>query len=216
MGLRELLTRKITRHRLAKFLDIQRTDTLTLDVGAKQRSYRTLFPNAVSGDIVAYPELDVQFDAHRLPFAEASFAVVLCTEVLEHCHDPQRAVDEFYRVLKPGGKLILTTRFVFPIHDAPYDFFRFTRYGLLHLCRSFAQVDVNEETRTVEAAGVLAQRMAYQVRWKLPLVRAALLIAARLLIWSQPFIAQEYGDITCSSLERDIMASGYYVVAIKA
>lgn len=215
MTLKGRLSRKITRDRLAAFLAKQHTDTLTLEVGAKRQSYHALFPNTVAGDIAAYPGLDLQLDAHRLPFTEASFAVLLCTEVLEHCHDPQDAIDEFYRVLKPGGKLILTTRFIFPIHDAPYDYFRFTKYGLQHLCRAFAEVSVEEETRTLETTAVLAQRLAYQVRWKIPLMRAGLQVMARVLLWLQGSIAAEYGDITRASAETNIMASGYYVVAIK-
>ncbi len=212
---RHELTRKITRDRLATFLAAHATDTLTLEVGAKRQSYRALFPNTISGDIVAYAGLDAQLDAHRLPFADASFAVLLCTEVLEHCHDPQWVIDEFYRVLQPGGKLILTTRFIFPIHDAPYDYFRFTKYGLRHLCRAFAEVSVEEEARTVETTAVLAQRLAYQVRWKVPLVRIGLQGMARFLLWAQHGVAEEYGDITRAAGETNIMASGYYVIALK-
>ncbi len=215
LTLKGRLTRKITRDRLATFLADQRTDALTLEVGAKRQSYHALFPHTIAGDIVAYPGLDLQLDAHRLPFAEASFAVLLCTEVLEHCHDPQDVIDEFYRVLQPGGKLILTTRFIFPLHDAPYDYFRFTKYGLKHLCRAFAEVSIEEETRTMETTAVLAQRLAYQVRWKVPLMRLGLQVMARVLLWMQAGIAEEYGDITRAAAETNIMASGYYVVAIK-
>ena len=68
-------------------------------------------------------------DAQEMPFADATYSTILCTEVLEHIPDPQKAVDEMYRVLKPGGTLILTTRFLFPVHDAPGDYWRFTPYG---------------------------------------------------------------------------------------
>jgi SAM-dependent methyltransferase len=209
------LSAKLTRQRLAAFLEAHGTDTLTLEVGAKYRPYQHLFPCTITGDITFYPSLDLQFDAHTLPFGEASFGGVLCTEVLEHCANPHQVIAEFYRVLRPGGKLILTTRFLFPIHDAPHDYFRFTRYGLQALCSRFSQVTVTEEAATVETLGVLMQRLAYQVRWKLPLVRLFLHLLARLLVRAQWLVKEEYGDISRTAPERHIMASGYYVVAVK-
>lgn len=213
--LKARLTAKLTRQRLAAFLEPHGTDTLTLEVGAKNRPYQRLFPRTVSGDMARYPALDAQFDAHALPFAEASFGVVLCTEVLEHCVNPHQVIGEFYRVLKPGGKLILTTRFLFPIHDAPHDYFRFTKYGLQSLCGQFSQVTITEEAATVETMGVLLQRLAYQVNWRLPLVKLFLHLWARLLMRGQWLVREEYGDISRTARERNIMASGYYVVAVK-
>lgn len=55
-----------------------------------------------------------------------SFDLVLCTEVLEHSKYPENILTEIHRVLKPGGKLILTTPFIYPIHGAPSDYRRFT------------------------------------------------------------------------------------------
>ena len=68
-------------------------------------------------------------DAGYLPLADASVDTILCTEVMEHLPDPERAVAEFARVLRPGGTVITTAPFFYPIHDA-YDFFRYTPDGL--------------------------------------------------------------------------------------
>jgi len=73
-------------------------------------------------------------DITDIPVDSSRFDIVICTQVLEHLVDPRAAFDEFFRILKPGGTLVLTTNFLFPIHGAPYDFFRFTTYGLQHLC----------------------------------------------------------------------------------
>jgi SAM-dependent methyltransferase len=213
--IKKQLGSKLTRQRLAAFLAAHSTDMLTLEVGAKNRPYQHFFPCAIAGDIVFYPSLDVQFDAHALPFAPATFGVILCTEVLEHCINPPVVIGEFYRVLKPGGKLIMTTRFLFPIHDAPHDYFRFTKYGLQSLCRAFNKVAVTEEAATVETLGVLLQRLAYQVNWKLPLVRLALHLLARALVRCQWLVSAEYGDVSRKRREQNIMASGYYLVAVK-
>src|SRR5262249_32402332 len=76
-----------------------------------------------------------------LPFADATFERVLCVEVLEHLHDPALAVAEMRRVLAPGGLLLLTTRFAYPLHDEPHDYFRYTVHGLRHLFRDGCRID---------------------------------------------------------------------------
>jgi SAM-dependent methyltransferase len=215
LTLKRSLVRKLTRRQLLPFLEAQATPALTLDVGAKQSGYRHLFPNAVAGDIAAYPGLNTQFDAHRLPFVSSSFPVILCTEVLEHCTNPQQVIDEFFRVLQPGGKLILTTRFIFPIHDAPHDYFRFTQYGLLHLCRRFASVTIQPESATLGTLGILLQRLAAQARWRIPGTGVALQIAARILLRSSWLLYAEFGDVKRQVPARSILASGYYLVAVK-
>jgi SAM-dependent methyltransferase len=74
-------------------------------------------------------------DITSIPAESNRFGVVVCTQVLEHLPDPLGALKELARVLKPGGELFLTTNLLFPIHGAPYDFFRFTNFGLEYLCR---------------------------------------------------------------------------------
>ena len=155
-------------------------------------------------------------DAQALGLAGASFDIVLCTEMLEHVPEPQRAVDEMWRVLKPGGLLLLTTRFLFPIHDAPHDYFRFTKYGLRHLLRRFDIVSLEEETTAVGTLAVLVQRLGMQAEtlgW-MPL-RAGWLLAARLV---NPFgflITREFGDSGRRTAEHGIMTSGYHVACRK-
>lgn len=77
--------------------------------------------------------IDVFGSVTDLPFGDQCFDVVLCTEVLEHVNDPQRALNEFYRVLKPEGHVVLSVPFLYQMHEQPYDFFRYTYYGLNHL-----------------------------------------------------------------------------------
>jgi SAM-dependent methyltransferase len=103
-------------------------------------------------------------DARRLPVRDAAFDVVLCTEMLEHVPEPQQAIDEMWRVLKPGGTLVLTTRFLFPIHDAPHDYFRFTKYGLRHLLKRFEVLELQEEADSVGTIAILVQRLGMQAR----------------------------------------------------
>jgi SAM-dependent methyltransferase len=73
-------------------------------------------------------------DIENIPVNDGRFDVVVCTQVLEHLANPLIALQELSRILRKGGKLYLTTNFLFPIHGAPYDFFRYTNFGLEHLC----------------------------------------------------------------------------------
>ena len=74
-------------------------------------------------------EIDIVSDICNMPLPDNSVDNILCTEVLEHVHDPIKALNEIYRVLKPGGKLILTVPSFSLIHFAPYHFYTgFTRY----------------------------------------------------------------------------------------
>ena len=84
-----------------------------------------------------YPEVDLL----ALPHESEAFAYVVADQVLEHVEgDPQRAVDEIRRVLRPGGVAIITTCFYNPIHWGPEDFWRFTPAALRYLCRDFSTI----------------------------------------------------------------------------
>jgi SAM-dependent methyltransferase len=71
---------------------------------------------------------DVIADASDLPFEDASFDAVICSELLEHVEDPLLVVREAYRVLKPGGILFVCVPFLFRIHADPEDYGRYTDY----------------------------------------------------------------------------------------
>jgi SAM-dependent methyltransferase len=75
--------------------------------------------------------------AEALPVPDATFDVVMCTMVLEHVVDPRKVLAEARRVLAPGGRIVLTVPGVWPTHEAPHDYWRFTRFGLEELMREF-------------------------------------------------------------------------------
>ena len=77
----------------------------------------------------------------ELPYADNSFDYVICDQVLEHIEgDPQQAIDEAHRVLRPGGTLIAATVFIHPKHYGPKDMWRFSPDALRYLCRNFSEV----------------------------------------------------------------------------
>ncbi len=211
--LRRALSAKLTRVTLDRFVDRHASTGFTLDIGAQTGPYKAAFPNRVAIDIVPRDGIAVVTDAQALGLASDTFDVVLCTEVLEHLPEPQAAIDEMFRVLKPGGTLLLTTRFLFPIHDAPHDYFRFTKFGLLYLVRRFDAVTIEEETTTVGAIAVLVQRLGLQTdSVGGGLGRATWLLLARLIRPFSGLIRREYGDSRRLTPTSGVMTSGYHLM----
>lgn len=210
------LTAKLTRVTLDRFIEAHGGPGLTLDIGSQNGPYARFFPNRIALDIRRGAGVRIIGDAQALGIKDEAFETVLCTEVLEHLPEPQRAIDEMFRVLKPGGRLLLTTRFLFPIHDAPHDYFRFTKYGLRHLLRRFEIVELQEETDSIGTVAVLLQRLGMQARTVGPTAtRAVWLVLAKAV---RPFgflITREYGDSRRLTPERGIMTSGYHVACRK-
>jgi SAM-dependent methyltransferase len=91
-------------------------------------------------------------------FADASVDAVFCLEVLEHVRNPRQAAAEIFRILRPGGHLIGSTPFLLGIHDAPADYFRFTRHGLNLLFSQFGEVALRERNGYFQALAVLVTR----------------------------------------------------------
>ena len=77
-----------------------------------------------------YVKPDLEWDGRTLPFQDGSIDCVLETEVLEHCPRPERVTDEAWRVLKPGGFLLFTVPFLWPLHSVPHDQYRYTPFAL--------------------------------------------------------------------------------------
>lgn len=211
------MTKKIVRKRIEDFICKNASSGKTLDIGSGHGPYAHYFPDRVSIDIESGLGVDYVVDAHDLSrFSDGSFDTVLATEMLEHLHTPQKAIDEMYRVLKPGGRVILTTRFIFPLHNIPGDYWRFTRYGLTHLFRNFKHVTITEETNTIQTLAVLFERFAFQTDTLMfkPL-SIFWLIASKLTLFFSFIITAEYGEVNRTQRTKGILASGYYVVAVK-
>jgi SAM-dependent methyltransferase len=96
----------------------------------------------VEFDGALFGPTDVVGDVHHLPFADDTFELVLCLNAFEHYRDPWRAASEVQRVLAPGGRLLVHTAFLQPVHEAPDHYFNCTRYGLQQWFQGFVDLDV--------------------------------------------------------------------------
>lgn len=132
-----------------------------LDVGCGVKPYRPFFARAASYvgvDVVDNPAADLRGPVEDLPVPDASFDVVLCNQVLEHCDDPGQAVRELRRVAAPGGRVLASTHGVQVYHPSPDDLWRWTHTGLGKLFRDnadWASLDVRPGAGTAACIGML-------------------------------------------------------------
>lgn len=116
--------------------------SLVLDAGAGNCVYKRHFREMVyeSADFCQidkeYGEITYVCDLSDLPVEDCRFDLVLSTQTLEHLPEPWVVLQEYYRILKPGGALWLSAPFYFEEHELPYDFYRYTGFGLRHLVES--------------------------------------------------------------------------------
>lgn len=145
---------------------ISRLQGNVLDVGcadrwierhcAKEACYIGLDYPATGAQLYAAAP-DLFADAACLPLTDRSIDALVCLEVLEHVRDHQGALREFARVLKPGGLLLLSMPFMYPVHDAPHDYQRLTEYGLQRdLAQAgFEAIRLTRAGNAIRSAGLL-------------------------------------------------------------
>jgi SAM-dependent methyltransferase len=126
--------------------------SVMLDAGAGDSFYKPQFAHVTyeSADFLAvdkaYAE-DITYagDLADLPVEDHRFDLVLLTQVLEHLPEPVEVLRELHRVLKPGSRIWASAPFYYQEHEQPYDFYRYTQFGLRHIFTRAGFSDVRVE-----------------------------------------------------------------------
>jgi SAM-dependent methyltransferase len=155
--------------------------------------------------------LDFACDLNKpLPLANASFDTIIISEVLEHIADPEVIWSEMARTLKPGGKILLSVPFFYRIHEAPFDYYRYTEFALRHLAQK-------NGLKTIEVSSfgglpeVLTDILAKNFT-RLPLLGNAL--ASAIQSFCKIFLRTRFGKKISHTTGRTFPL-GYFMVAGK-
>ena len=173
------------------------------DIGKLLEKYSA---NVTSFDMDEARKPDIVGDICKHEFEE-KFDVIVLSEVLEHIPEPHKALENIHSTLKDGGKLIMTTPFIFPMHDKPHDYFRYTRYGLEFLLRDFRDVKIEEKNSWAEAINVLAPRLVMEESV------LARLLAPFCVLWA--FVKLPFVLLLGKIIDTNFATTGYNTTAKK-
>jgi len=138
----------------------QQMTGIMLDFGCGSKPYRKIFSVdeyigldiETSGHSHDDEVIDVFYDGREIPFEDSYFDSIFSAEVFEHLFNLEEILDELNRVLKPGGKMLVSVPFVWDEHEIPYDFGRYTSFGIKHLLEKhgFELISSDKTTNYVE------------------------------------------------------------------
>lgn len=131
-----------------------------LDIGCGNKPYRHLFKNIDSyTGCDKYQNdsntVDILCNATAIPLEDDAFETIICTQVIEHIADNKLLLKEAHRLLRKHGILILSGPLYWPVHGEPNDYFRFTKYGFVHLLEEcgFSITEIKENGGAWATAG---------------------------------------------------------------
>jgi SAM-dependent methyltransferase len=169
-----------------------------LDFGCGSKPYGSLFVNAksyigvdieVSGHNHKESKVDYFYDGKKLPFNNQSFDAIVCFEVFEHVFNVEEVLSEIYRVLKPDGLLLISIPFAWDEHEIPYDFARYTSFGITHILNAnkFQVFKLTKTTTYILA--VFQMFIAYLYQHVLPKGRFLRMISQLFIIFPLNLLA---------------------------
>lgn len=173
------------RDQAAQFAATLPAGARVLDAGAGEGQYRQQFAHCryTGADLAIgdagwnYAGLDVLCDLTRLPFSDATFDACINIVTLEHVRQPDAVLCELARTLKQGGRLFLVVPQDWEVHQAPHDYFRYTRYGVRHLLERAGFDDIR-----LEAGGGYFRLMGRRMLNGIGLFKGFWMVPAALLL----------------------------------
>jgi SAM-dependent methyltransferase len=206
------LTERGTTHpyggRALKIIDA--ADGPVLDFGAGIQSPERLRDNVVNLDVVHFPNVDVVNAHPTLPYADGVFAAVVSQAVFEHVPNPVRAAQELFRVLRPGGTVLIDTAFMQPYHGDPSHYFNMTVHGLRRIMQGFEIEEIGVQPHQYPSLGLLMQVETVMPLVANPAWRARFDAFRELLVRDGAAL-----DAALGPVGREVLAAGVFVVARK-
>jgi SAM-dependent methyltransferase len=135
----------------------------TLDIGCGQRPYEHLVASTqyigleIDTPVArAIGKANVYYSGERFPFEDASFDSVMLNQVFEHVFNPDEFFQEVNRVLKQGGRLLMTVPFIWDEHEQPHDYARYSSFGLTWILSKHG-FQIVKQNKSVNDLGLLFQ-----------------------------------------------------------
>lgn len=162
--------------------------------------------------------VDVFYDGKNIPFENNYFDAIFCSEVFEHLFEMDLILIELNRVLKPGGKILISTPFVWNLHEIPVDFARYTPFGLKHMLeKSGFEIKISEQNGGYITVIFQIITLYILQLFKYNSKKLFLSTTVRLFKYGLIFITNGIGILLCKILpNRDDLYLSNLIVAIKS
>ncbi|WP_421866558.1 class I SAM-dependent methyltransferase [Parvibaculum sp.] len=213
--------KKLSTRNLDKLCRETATDEPTLVIHSEDVDYKPYFPNGYAVTKRRNAPADMYVDLYYTEVSKIpseSYNVILCTGLLEHLPEPAVFLAEMHRILKPGGRLIISASAVFSFHECPNNFFHFTPFGFKLLFKDWSKIEMlRGASQPFETIGILLQRIHLQCEI-FPPVRPLIELMFHTMRFLDFFIVRQYNTREYQderSLTDSMLPSNMQAVVIK-
>ncbi len=216
-----ILKEKLSTKNLRRLCEENATKDRVLVIHSEDVPYESYFPNAYTVTKNENVKADLHVDLYYKSLDKINgeeYNFILCTGLLEHIPDPQRIIDDFYRILKPEGKLVIAASAVSSFHEGPNDFFRFTPYGFKLLFSQWKNINIKGSSLPFETIAILLQRILLQSKVKHRIIRLSIELLCLFLPNLDRYVVKQYSTRNPKNQETEIdsmLPYEIFAVAIK-